>query len=253
MKEDKLKIDMFPCMRTFFLRIKMPAKDLRKLKRYSKDVLNNPKQYTDHSEKLAGRIDKGKQLLLPPDASELQDYYSMLNNAAGMYYRHYLQNIGATHDSYKLKGIQNEESWLNSYYEGDYNPVHYHDTISPIGLSSFTFINTPDCIKNNNKQQSTRGHLSGNKTSRLDGRTVLHWGYSYSGAKYINNLESSQMETIYPEEGVTYLFPCWMAHQVYPFKGKGKRITMGTNISIWNNADWEKTGKSMSTLKHKNT
>lgn len=237
---------MLPCIRAFIYRIKMPSKDLRILKRYAKNALINHKNYKDHSYTLAGQIKKGKQLLMPEDAPELQVYYNMLTNATGSYYKNYLRNRGVTHDSYKLKAVQKQHTWLNSYYEGDYNPVHHHGTISPIGLSSFTFISTPDCIKP--VEHGGKGRMAGEATNALDGHTILEWGYNYSGANSINNLESAQMSSIYPEEGVTYLFPCWMSHQVYPFRGAGKRITMGTNLSVWSNKDWDRLGKNVSSV-----
>jgi len=229
------KIEMLPCIRTFIYRIKMPQKELESLKRYTNHALDNPENYKDHSYALVGRIKKGKQLLMPEDVPALQYYYNMLTNSAGIYYQNYLRNRNVTHESYKLKSVQKQYTWLNSYYEGDYNPVHHHDTISTIGLSSFTFISTPDCIK------PTRHGGNG------DGHTVLEWGYNYSGANAINNLELAQMSVIYPEEGVTYLFPRWMSHQVYPFQGDGKRITMATNLSIWNHVGRdERSGHIMS-------
>ena len=186
---------------------------------------------------------------MPEDETALQYYYNMLNNGAASYYQNYIKNRNIGDGSYKLKAIQKEHTWLNSYYEGDYNPIHYHGVIAPIGLSSFTFISTPDCIKP--AKHGGNGRMVGNDTDRLDGHTVLEWGYNYSGANAINNLESAQMSAIYPEEGVTYLFPCWMSHQVYPFQGEGRRITMATNLSIWNQQGWQRFGSQVSKLEGK--
>ena len=81
MKRDKLKIEMMPCVRAFIYRIEMPARDLKNLKRYATHALDNHTEYKDHSYTLAGRIKKGKQLLMPPEAKKLEGYYKMLNKA----------------------------------------------------------------------------------------------------------------------------------------------------------------------------
>ena len=36
-----------------------------------------------------------------------------------------------------------------------------------------------------------------------------------------------------PEVGAIYLFPSWLSHMVYPFKGEGERRTVASNLNCW--------------------
>jgi len=36
-----------------------------------------------------------------------------------------------------------------------------------------------------------------------------------------------------PEVGKLLVFPNWLQHMVYPFKGKGERRTIASNLNCW--------------------
>ena len=36
-----------------------------------------------------------------------------------------------------------------------------------------------------------------------------------------------------PEVGKLLVFPSWLQHMVYPFKGKGERRTIASNLNCW--------------------
>jgi len=36
-----------------------------------------------------------------------------------------------------------------------------------------------------------------------------------------------------PEVGKLLLFPSWLQHMVYPFKGEGERRTIASNLNCW--------------------
>ena len=42
-----------------------------------------------------------------------------------------------------------------------------------------------------------------------------------------------KLEALHPEPGVVYLFPSWLQHVVYPFKGPGTRLSIATNLNVW--------------------
>jgi hypothetical protein len=36
-----------------------------------------------------------------------------------------------------------------------------------------------------------------------------------------------------PEIGKVLVFPSWLQHMVYPFKGEGERRTVASNLNCW--------------------
>ena len=231
--KSETSLSAITCGTAQIYKIDMKPETLQKLKSHAFRALENHDNYKDHTYSLAGHIKQGKQLLLPLNEEFLKDYVFNLKWAAEQYYHNYLDVIGRRNDPvYQLRQLSFEDTWLNSYYAGDYNPVHDHGTISPIGLSSFTFINTPDSIKSVYELKDR--NISRSDPDVLDGHTTISWGYRYhSSEQEVESLQYPAALTLYPEEGTTYLFPKWMDHQVYPFRGDGVRITMATNISIW--------------------
>jgi hypothetical protein len=233
------KIEQIDCTRTFVLKIKLSDKYLHTLKTYAAKTLKEPHLREDHRDQLAGHIKKGRQLKLPPDAPELHELAAILSSMSTQYYNTYISYVKgkdlSESDPSALVGVHVETLWLNSYFAGDYNPPHKHGTISPLGLSSFLYINTPNCIKN--KLPSAGTNFTGNDL--VDGMTMLYWGYNFGSNDVTDGLEYPQSSWIYPEEGVLYLFPRWMDHLVAPFQGTGIRITMGANVSLWTNKYWD--------------
>ena len=229
------------CSRATYYKIKLSDECLQNIKKYANIALDHPELYNDHGYRLAGHIKKGKQLQLPNSSKELKDYISVISNASVQYYNSYIQravHTVPTEDSpYFLRAIQVEDIWLNSYFSGDYNPIHKHGTASPIGLSSFLFVEMPQSIKEGYALDSAPSDeipgLTGN--DHFDGLTLLKWGYNYASEDVVDALEYSQQTYLKPEEGMLYLFPRWMDHMVNPFQGNGKRITIASNVSLWTN------------------
>jgi hypothetical protein len=46
-------------------------------------------------------------------------------------------------------------------------------------------------------------------------------------------LRPPQSFAIKPEVGKLLVFPSWLQHMVYPFKGKGERRTIASNLNCW--------------------
>jgi len=46
-------------------------------------------------------------------------------------------------------------------------------------------------------------------------------------------LRPPQSFVIQPEVGKLLVFPSWLQHMVYPFKGKGERRTVASNLNCW--------------------
>ena len=90
--------------------------------------------------------------------------------------------------------------WVVSQYAGDFNPVHIHDA----NLSGVAFLKVPLGFEEEYKKEDhhpTAGCLE------------------FLGS--IPNHFARHSYIVKPKVGDFYLFPSWLAHQVYPFRCEG--------------------------------
>ena len=50
-------------------------------------------------------------------------------------------------------------------------------------------------------------------------------------------LRPPQSFIIQPQVGKLLVFPSWLQHMVYPFKGEGERRTVASNLNCWDVPD----------------
>jgi hypothetical protein len=99
--------------------------------------------------------------------------------------------------------------WVVSQYAGDFNPVHIHDA----NLSGVAFLKVPAGF---DKEYAAEDHHPTAGCLEFLGSIPNHFArHSY---------------TVKPEVGDFYLFPSWLAHQVYPFRCEGERRSMAFNV-----------------------
>ena len=133
----------------------------------------------------------------------------------------------------KVTGMNSEISmetmWSVYSYEGDYNPLHYHGTETPIGLSCILYLKVPEQIANlPNPAEDFEGLNS--SSGAVDGFTYFTWGTN--GMRDVNMLRPITEEYVKPEVGTLIMFPSWLRHSVNPFFGDGERRTFSANINI---------------------
>ena len=101
--------------------------------------------------------------------------------------------------------------WVVSQYAGDFNPVHIHDA----NLSGVAFLKVPSGFEEEYKKEDhhpTAGCLE------------------FLGS--IPNHFARHSYVVKPKVGDFYLFPSWLAHQVYPFRCEGARRSMSFNVDF---------------------
>ena len=99
--------------------------------------------------------------------------------------------------------------WVVSQYAGDFNPVHIHDA----NLSGVAFLKVPPGFEEEYKKEDhhpTAGCLE------------------FLGS--IPNHFARHSYVVKPKVGDLYIFPSWLAHQVYPFRCEGERRSMSFNV-----------------------
>jgi len=113
----------------------------------------------------------------------------------------------------KITGI-----WGISNREYDYNPVHWHYG----KLSGVIYIKVPEQIIDGTREKEfgiAKQH------GVADGKLEIIYGSSWPFA-----FHSVGNAKICPIEGNMYLFPAWLLHTVYPFKGEGERRIVSFNL-----------------------
>ena len=115
------------------------------------------------------------------------------------------------------KKLNLNELWINEQKSGEYNPLHIHG-----GLFSFVvYLQIPYTMS---EQTKIDKNLSSEKV--LNGATQFFDPYNHFDRKIIVDKSS---------EGLMVLFPAWVLHTVYPYKGKYKnpRVTISGNINLY--------------------
>ena len=116
----------------------------------------------------------------------------------------------------KIKQYNLVSCWFNDQKENEYNPLHIHWGESYGGISSVLFLKIPDSI-NEAKNKN-------NKEEPKDGRLEFVYG---------NTLYCSHnTKLVHPQVGKLYLFPYYLNHTVYPFKGEGVRRSLSFNVDL---------------------
>ena len=109
------------------------------------------------------------------------------------------------------------ELWINEQKSGEYNPLHIHG-----GLFSFVvYLQIPYTMS-----EQTKIDKNLNSEKVLNGATQFFDPYNHFDRKIIVDKSS---------EGLMVLFPAWVLHTVYPYKGKYKnpRVTISGNINLY--------------------
>ena len=104
----------------------------------------------------------------------------------------------------EMNSLSVNTSWIVNQIAGDFNPPHMH-----FGhLSCAGWLKVPDCITNNDERDEA--------------------GYF----EFVKNDPQLLIDTKYPvkpEVGKFVMFPAWLQHMVYPFRGEGLRRSMSFN------------------------
>lgn len=185
---------------------KLSDDDINKLLKITDKLSENYDKEIEVSRKLVGRIHE--QLYYTDDTfvdyfiSKMEKYVFDVYNYQGM-----LAN--RKYDG-KPK-IDIKVMWLNNQVENEYNPAHIHPDGSH--LTSVLYLKVPD--KMTDKFPDGKLHIINNSQC------------SYNSG----NLELTDY-FVSPEVGDFYIFPSYLKHAAYPFKGEGVRRSLVINSSI---------------------
>ena len=105
--------------------------------------------------------------------------------------------------------IELEAFWINYQEEGEYNPMHNHGQAT---LSGAIHLREPEYERPKDRKHDNDGKLT----------LVNH-------SPIINALDKYAL-TVKPTPRGMYIWPAALLHEVFPFQGKGQRVSMAYNV-----------------------
>jgi len=175
---------------------------------------------------LVGQIDKGEQLLLDHTDKRLAEYTQFISNLGVEYINHYGKSGNKVSGP---KQVETDQTWSVHSYDGDYNPIHDHGTKTVMGISTTAWTKVPEQIGRTNATSPTYSLY--NESGHADG--CIMFSYGQTSSLDAQRLKPSQLITVTPEVGKLLVFPSWLQHMVFPFKGEGERRTIASNLNCW--------------------
>ena len=177
---------------------------------------------------LVGQIKTGEQLLMDHTDVRLAPFCHFLQHMAVVYINQFMEQSGQILDGNRR--VEVDELWSVHSYDGDYNPIHDHGTETIMGISCTTWTKVPSQILEGPRPGSQEFGLY-NASGESDGCLCFNFGQSSTWDR--ERLRPTQNVVVRPQVGRLYMFPSWMQHMVYPFRGEGERRTVAANINCF--------------------
>jgi hypothetical protein len=210
------------------LQATLPPTLVQALVRLTDDVLENERTAWDYSSHLAGQIERGAQVRIPPEGhpiameGERATLFRLLTWLSTTYLRCVL-GVSAT-----PAPAEQDDAWIVSQREGDFNPRHAHDGLlsgvlylkvprqideaaGPAGCLSFWSTDPAEPVPNARSSRAERSAMT-------CGPPVLR-----------RRSEQDERHRVLPVVGQAYVFPAWLMHSVSPFEGPGERRSLAFN------------------------
>jgi|TARA_Y100000114_G_scaffold135152_1_gene135826 hypothetical protein len=222
----EMKYDIYSLPSVLMLQHSMDDKMVEDLNDYL-DGLQKSKDKKSASEDLVGQIHSGEQLIMDPKDKKVASFRDMAVNLGIKYIQHFVQHTGT---NVRPKKLGLDKLWSVHSYEGDYNPIHDHLTLTNMGISFTCWTKVPEQITKHNMKDTGSYDLY-NNSGAIDGFINFTYGLNQTGDP--EKLRPSQSRYIKPEVGKFLMFPSWMQHCVYPFFGKGERRTVAGNLNCF--------------------
>ena len=224
MNEHPFQIHNMPAV--YVLETQMPQEMIDDVNDYM-DEYRESKHKESLAKTLVGQIHKGEQLLLDHNDKRLLEY------------NHFICDLGAEYINYFArtgnplkcgKRVEIDETWSVHSYDGDYNPIHDHGTKTLMGISTTAWTKVPSQI-GANATANTPTYSLYNESGHSDG--CIAFQYGQVSVLDGQRLKPAQSFVMTPEVGKLLIFPSWLQHMVYPFKGEGERRTIGSSLNCW--------------------
>ena len=236
MEEQTINLKMHELPQVILMEAQLPMPMIDDLNSYL-DNLMVSEDREDHSKNLVGQIQSGQQLTMNAEDEKVIRFTQTINQLGMEYIKHFVRRIGSSKLFPDNMQVGVDEMWSVHSYEGDYNPIHDHSVPSLTGLAATTWTKVPEQITKQKSPNDGEYNLFG-ASGNSDGFLAFNYGKTSS----LDNpmLKPPTTCTIQPEVGKLFIFPIWLQHMVYPFKGGGERRTIAANLCGWHKDNAEK-------------
>lgn len=173
---------------------------------------------SDAKKLLAGRIYKGKQISI---LDLLSDEFKSYVFACCKKYLEVKNSNSTIQENIDINKLKFHSSWVVSQYEDDYNPVHTHTGL----LSGIIYLKIPESIKAGSARE--KDYLEDKNQSGIYYDGKLNFIFNNI---MINRQDYCSNWVVTPQEKNMYIFPSWLMHAVYPYKGDGERRCVSFNL-----------------------
>jgi len=211
----------------FLMELDIPEGFVTQLNKYLDGLLEEEGRVTG-ADTLVGQISEGEQLRMDHNHELVSGFSEFLCNMGAEYINAFMKGSGQMLDG--ARQVSMDELWSVHSYAGDYNPIHDHGTQTVMGISCTTWTKVPPQITQGPRPGSDDYGLY-NASGESDGCLCFNYGQSSSWDK--ERLKPTQNIVVRPQVGRLYMFPQWMQHMVYPFKGEGERRTVAANLNCF--------------------
>ena len=187
------------------LRVKIPDKIIKKLNEYIDNTIKNKSkaEKLDYGEKLVG--DVTQEFLLEIEFVKSSGWLDFLGNCSKIYTQ--------LNEGKKISKFNLLDTWVVRQFKNEYNPTHWHGG----HISGAGFLKVPKILGDSVQKKKDINYRGGNLQ-------LIHGSRMFTCPSTYN---------IIPEVGDFYLFPNYLMHTVFPFKGTDdERRSISFNATI---------------------
>jgi len=187
------------------LRVKIPDKIIKKLNEYIDNTIKNKSkaEKLNYGEKLVG--DVTQEFLLEIEFVKSSGWLDFLGNCSKIYTQ--------LNEGKKITKFNLLDTWIVRQFKNEYNPTHWHGG----HISGAGFLKVPKILGDSVQKKKDINYRGGNLQ-------LIHGSRMFTCPSTYN---------IIPEVGDFYLFPNYLMHTVFPFKGTDEeRRSISFNATI---------------------
>ena len=187
------------------LKVKIPDEILDKLNDYIDKIINDDSKLKklNYGEALVG--DVTQEFLLEVEFVKSSGWLEFLGNSCKIYTE--------LTEGKKISKFNLLKTWVVRQFQNEYNPTHWHGG----HISGAGFLKVPKSLGQSTQQKKSKKYRGGNLQ-------LIHGARMFTCPSTFN---------ITPEVGDFYLFPNYLMHTVFPFKGTDEeRRSISFNASI---------------------
>ena len=187
------------------LKVKIPDEILDKLNDYIDKIINDDSKLKklNYGEALVG--DVTQEFLLEVEFVKSSGWLEFFGNSCKIYTE--------LNEGKKISKFNLLKTWVVRQFQNEYNPTHWHGG----HISGAGFLKVPKSLGQSTQQKKSKKYRGGNLQ-------LIHGARMFTCPSTFN---------ITPEVGDFYLFPNYLMHTVFPFKGtEEERRSISFNASI---------------------